>query len=175
MKCISCAAPVSRLDRSGRYVCDYCETEAVAKALSDSIDKLVLTGTASSLACPSCCQAGSKNGNTVMLETGSLDNQSILGCRTCQGVWIRRPSFALLVHGRRSEYTGPDRVSDFDLAVDGPRSHYDRLECPTCQSTMESFFYAGPGRVAIDSCAACERVWLDCGELTRIAEAPGRR
>jgi Zn-finger nucleic acid-binding protein len=168
MKCQSCGAPVAHLDRSGRYVCDYCETEAVAKALADSVDKLVLTGTQSEVACPSC-----NNGNR--LETGSLDDQPILGCRRCQGIWLRRDSYGSLVHGRRATYSGPDRTSDFDLAVDGPRDHHSRLSCPHCRSKMESFFYAGPGRVAIDTCDRCERVWLDCGELTRIAEAPGLR
>lgn len=168
MKCQSCAAPVAHLDRSGRYVCDYCETEAVAKALADSVDRLVLTGHASGIDCPVCDKPR-------RLETGSLDKEAILGCRRCQGIWIRRHSFARLVHGRRKSHVGVDRTSDFDLAVDGPRDHHDRLTCPTCCGTMESFYYAGPGRVAIDSCGICEHIWLDCGELTRIAEAPGRR
>lgn len=169
MKCQSCAAPVSRLDRSGRYICEYCETEAIAEALADSVDRLVLTGTLSGQACPSCAAVGRN------LEKGSLDEQPVLGCRECQGVWLHRSSFAKLVHGRRSAYTGPDRVSDFELTVDGPRDHHNRLACPHCCGTMESYYYAGPGRVAIDSCGTCEQIWLDCGELTRIAEAPGRR
>lgn len=181
MKCQSCAAPVSRLDRSGRYICEYCETEAIAESLADSVDRLVLTGTVSDESCPSCGDpsghaGGHWSGPTApRLEIGSLDAQPILGCRRCQGAWLHRSSFAKLVHGRRAAYTGPDRVSDFDLSVDGPRDHHNRLRCPQCCGTMESYYYAGPGRVAIDSCSACERIWLDCGELTRIAEAPGRR
>lgn len=169
MKCQSCGAPVARLDRSGRYICDYCETEAIAETLADSVDRLVLTGTSSRERCPSCRR------QDVRLEVGSMDEHPVLGCRNCQGVWLKRNSFAMLVHGRRAAYAGPDRTSDFELSVDGPRDHHNRLACPRCCTRMDSFFYAGPGRVAIDACDGCERVWLDCGEITRIAEAPGRR
>jgi Zn-finger nucleic acid-binding protein len=39
---------------------------------------------------------------------------------------------------------------------------------------METHPYYGPGNVIIDSCAACDLVWLDFGELTQIVDAPGR-
>ena len=38
---------------------------------------------------------------------------------------------------------------------------------------METHPYYGPGNVIIDSCARCEFVWLDFGELKQIADAPG--
>ncbi|MCM2369316.1 zf-TFIIB domain-containing protein [Aporhodopirellula aestuarii] len=167
MKCESCGAPVMSLGRSGRYFCDYCDTEAVVTPLDESLDGLVLTGTFSETPCLTC-------GDTH-LEIGSLDRHAIKGCRRCQGILISRSSFALLVHERRAAYGGADITPEFDPALDGPRDHHSRLMCPNCCVPMDSFFYAGPGRVAIDSCDRCERVWLDCGEITAITEAPGRR
>ncbi|WP_230253672.1 TFIIB-type zinc ribbon-containing protein [Rhodopirellula halodulae] len=110
-----------------------------------------------------------------MLEFGSLGSFAVEGCRRCHGVLLKRPVFAMLVQERRQAYTGPDRVGEFDPALDGPRDHHSRLTCPTCCVAMDSFFYAGPGRVAIDSCDRCESVWLDHGELSAITEAPGVR
>ncbi|WP_044303244.1 TFIIB-type zinc ribbon-containing protein [Rhodopirellula sallentina] len=167
MNCESCGAPVSRLGRAGRYYCDYCDCQSVATPLHDSVDGLVLTGTFTETPCLTC---GDRN-----LELGSLDTYPIEGCRKCQGVLLQRSAFAQLVRERRAEYVGPDRTGEFDPALDGPRDHHSRLTCPSCQTLMDSFFYAGPGRVAIDSCCRCESVWLDCGEISRIAEAPGRR
>ncbi|WP_044257030.1 zf-TFIIB domain-containing protein [Rhodopirellula sp. SWK7] len=167
MKCKSCGAPVKRLGRSGRYSCDYCDNEAVATPIENSLDGLVLTGTYSETPCLCCGE--------THLEIGSLDTFPIQGCRRCQGVLIKRSSFARLVKGRRESYEGPERTGEFDPALDGPRDHHSRLTCPQCRILMDSFFYAGPGRVAIDSCNRCETVWLDCGEITSIAEAPGRR
>jgi Zn-finger nucleic acid-binding protein len=37
---------------------------------------------------------------------------------------------------------------------------------------MDTHFYAGPGNVIVDSCDGCSLIWLDRGELTRIAHAP---
>jgi Zn-finger nucleic acid-binding protein len=37
---------------------------------------------------------------------------------------------------------------------------------------MDTHYYAGPGNVIVDSCDTCSLLWLDRGELTRIAHAP---
>ncbi len=37
---------------------------------------------------------------------------------------------------------------------------------------MDTHSYAGPGNVIVDSCGTCFLIWLDRGELTRIAHAP---
>jgi Zn-finger nucleic acid-binding protein len=167
MNCESCGAPVSRMGRSGRYFCDYCSRLAVATPLENSEDGLVLTGTFSKTPCLTC--------DHTRLEIGSLGAYAVLGCRRCQGVLMKRAAFAKLIRERRESYDGPERTGDFDPALDGPRDHHSRLTCPKCHLSMDSFFYAGPGRVAIDSCGRCENVWLDCGEIASITEAPGLR
>ena len=37
---------------------------------------------------------------------------------------------------------------------------------------MSSHVYGGPGNVVVDACEFCHVVWLDPGELLRIALAP---
>ena len=39
---------------------------------------------------------------------------------------------------------------------------------------MDVHPYYGPGNVVIDTCSACDMVWLDYGELKQITDAPGQ-
>ena len=39
---------------------------------------------------------------------------------------------------------------------------------------MATHPYYGPGNVVLDSCGACDLVWLDFGELKQIVDAPGK-
>ncbi|MEO9591917.1 hypothetical protein [Rhodopirellula bahusiensis] len=167
MNCESCGAPITRMGRFGRYFCDHCDRKAVATPLKDSADGLVLTGTTTDIPCLTC--------EDTQLELGSLDTYPVEGCRRCQGILLKTSAFAKLIRKRRASYNGADHSGEFDPALDGPRDYHSRLTCPTCCLSMDSFFYAGPGRVAIDSCCRCETVWLDCGEVSSIIEAPGLR
>ena len=48
------------------------------------------------------------------------------------------------------------------------------MSCPRCASQLATHPYYGPGNVVIDTCAQCDVVWLDFGELKQIVDAPGR-
>ena len=48
------------------------------------------------------------------------------------------------------------------------------IQCPKCNRRMDTHFYAGPGNVVIDVCDNCSLIWLDRGEITRIARAPDK-
>jgi Zn-finger nucleic acid-binding protein len=48
-----------------------------------------------------------------------------------------------------------------------------RIACPACGATMLTDWYYGPGNIVIDSCPACDLVWLDAGEMRRAVDAPG--
>jgi hypothetical protein len=44
--------------------------------------------------------------------------------------------------------------------------------CPLGTHQMISHVYGGPGNVVVDTCEVCHVLWLDPGELLRIALAP---
>jgi Zn-finger nucleic acid-binding protein len=48
-----------------------------------------------------------------------------------------------------------------------------RLNCPNCRATMIADRYYGPGNIVMDSCPACDLIWLDYGELKQVIDAPG--
>jgi hypothetical protein len=67
------------------------------------------------------------------------------------------------------------RRAGVTAAVQTPPDHADMkraIKCPRCHRRMDTHSYAGPGNVIVDSCGDCFLIWLDRGELTRIAHAP---
>ena len=104
------------------------------------------------------------------LATAQLDDVHPVKCCTrCRGVLLPRPTFAHVVHTRRTWATGQPAPP---VPID--RGELNRvMVCPACSARMETHPYYGPGNVIIDSCSSCELIWLDFGELKKIADAPG--
>ncbi len=103
------------------------------------------------------------------LSLASIEELKLLHCENCRGTLAPYRQFAELVTRLRSK----SRETHTPRPLD--RAQFERrLACPRCAQTMETHPYYGPGNVVIDSCHACRVVWLDHGELTAIAKAPGR-
>jgi hypothetical protein len=79
--------------------------------------------------------------------------------------------FARLVQHLRAMKPGPGVLPE---PMD-PRQLNVRRLCPTCEGFMETHPYGGPGNAVMDSCASCKVIFLDRGELSKLANAPGRR
>jgi Zn-finger nucleic acid-binding protein len=114
------------------------------------------------LPCP-LCQA--------TLMRALLDDRSVVDhCQRCRGLLIARPTFGEAVEVRRARASGgalpPPPVDARELDR--------RIRCPSCHARMDVHPYYGPGNVVIDSCTACDLIWLDHGELRQITDAPGR-
>jgi Zn-finger nucleic acid-binding protein len=148
-----------RLDISNQCLtCDYCRSVHYPEPNPDGV--CVLAGRAGT-ACPSC---------RAELATAALAGQHILYCEDCRGAWIRMRIFAPLVgmlRAGRGSFPVPPRPLD-------ARAFDRRLRCPCCGGDLDTHPYGGPGNVVIDTCEACGMVWVDRGELARIAAAPDR-
>lgn len=160
--CHTCGAPVNSLAASGRLACHYCGTVHVLRPDSASVDRLSWLNEIGERDCPLCCTS---------LAGAVLDGEKVEACPKCLGILLSRSNFATVVTDRRARFRGAD---EFVRPVD-PRTLGQELDCPGCSRKMESHPYYGPGNVAIDSCGACELVWVDSGELTQIERAPGNR
>lgn len=122
-----------------------------------------LTGSAAaSPPCPACAEP---------LRSALLDDaHPVHVCSTCRGVLIPRATFAGIIMVRRAWASNPPAAAE---PLD--RQALDReRKCPTCRERLATHPYYGPGNVVIDTCAVCEVVWLDFGELRQIVDAPGR-
>ncbi len=155
MTCEHCGAPLRADIERGLFLCDYCGSEMLPPQEDDGV--LVLDETR--FICPVC---GKK------LNHGSLEQFGVLHCRGCGGMLIAMDDLEPLVsalrahRGRPSEYLTPRNAADAERS----------LVCPRCGGAMEGHPYGGGGNVNVDSCERCESVWMDKGELRKIAAAP---
>jgi Zn-finger nucleic acid-binding protein len=142
------------------YFCRYCGSfHFLDTPETDGIRVLETTGQAP--ACPRC---------STKLATAQLDDaHPVHCCGKCRGVLLPRGTFAHVVYMRRT-WAAAQPIPPLPL----DRRELERvINCPQCSRRMDVHPYYGPGNVIIDSCTACDLVWLDFGELKQISDAPG--
>ena len=85
---------------------------------------------------------------------------------------MRNDAFATIVRERRARRN----ADDFRIPAPLDAAKYNRnIHCPSCRNQMEVHHYYGPGNEVIDSCSACQLIWLDHAELYSIEQAAGQR
>lgn len=137
-------------------VCDYCGAVNVPQPNADGVG---IVGEGSGEKCPVCGES---------LKLGLVGAQRVLTCENCHGVRIPLGSFLPLIEALRA-------AGGAFIAQPPPldQKAWDRhLRCPECGDELDTHPYGGPGNVMIDVCERCSAVWLDQGELYRIAHSP---
>ncbi len=185
MNCPACGAPIALKPDTEGYKCDYCHTVFYPGEQDDGVEignqiggqagnqasvqsgdqdgvlvsaEPANTGSGPNLACPIC---------SLPLVRASVAKIPVLFCNQCHGLLLPMPVLQPILEELRNDaqsqavQTPPDR-GDIKRAI----------QCPQCHRRMDTHFYAGPGNVIVDSCDTCDLLWLDRGELTRIAHAP---
>jgi Zn-finger nucleic acid-binding protein len=181
MNCPACGAPIALKPDTAGYKCDYCHTVFYPGEQDDGVeagtpadveaggetgmqDGVEVSAEGSdtthgpALACPIC---------SLPLVRASIAKILVLFCNQCHGVLLPMPVLQPILEELRSTagsaavQTPPDR-GDIKRTV----------RCPKCNQRLDTHYYAGPGNVIVDSCDPCDLLWLDRGELTRIAHAP---
>lgn len=159
MNCPACGAEIMPKPDTEGYRCDYChqvfypgEEDDGVEVLGDQPDP------ATSRACPVCNQP---------LVQATVAKTPLLFCTQCHGLLMRMGELLDLIDALRTAVDKP-AVQTAPERGDLKRT----VQCPQCRRRMDTHFYAGPGNVIVDSCGDCFLIWLDRGELTRIAHAP---
>lgn len=155
--CPACGAPLTvRPDTEG-FECGYCHTVFFPGEQHDGV-AVCSEPSESKLNCPICFQP---------LVSANIAKIPILFCNQCQGLLSAMPVLPALIDERRSV------VERAAVQTPADRGDLKRvIQCPKCNARMDTHFYAGPGNVVVDTCDGCLLIWLDRGELTRIAHAP---
>jgi Zn-finger nucleic acid-binding protein len=161
MNCRNCGAAMELVASRGYYSCRYCGSFHFPDSVTGEGVRVVGPATRP-LACPAC------NGP---LAAALVDEaHQVQYCGRCRGVLLPRSAFVDVITRRRSwagEPPSPPPPPD-------PKELERAVSCPGCTARMDTHRYLGPGAVVIDSCEACNLVWLDFGELRQIVNAPGR-
>jgi len=157
VNCPSCGAPIALRPDTQGYKCDYCHTVFYPGEEDDGVQ---VSGEAAdeNLACPLC---------RVQLVQAAIAKIPILYCKECHGLLLPMQVLQPVLEELRASGQSP--------AVQTPPDRGDlkrTIQCPKCNRRMDTHFYAGPGNVIVDTCDICSLLWLDRGELTRIAHAP---
>lgn len=163
LSCRNCGGVLKCAENHASYQCEYCLSVAVISEAPLLVDGIQPINDAVGSPCPACSDC---------LQTALLDGRPILYCPGCFGMLVRREHFGAIVNERRSRRAGMEQE---DVRPIDPLAYTRRLRCPACEGYMEAHPYYGPGNVVIDSCAECDFVWLDHGELARVERAVGGR
>ena len=162
MNCTNCGAAMDLVPSRRYFQCSHCGTYHFPEAVE--ADGLRIVGqSADALTCPVCAVAMAQ----ALLED---DSHPIDFCARCRGILLPRTTFAMVTQKRRAWAMSPP-AEPFPLNRDQLRRH---LTCPKCAGRFDTYPHSGPGNVVIDSCARCDLIWLDFGEMRQIVDAPGR-
>ena len=159
MNCTNCGAPMELHESRRFFRCAHCGTVRVPDPAPGDVSILGVEREAPS--CPAC---------KTPLAAATLGDRAVHYCERCRGLLLPRATFVDVIQSRRASATSEPREP-------GPLDKRDlqrEVGCPRCRARMSTHPYYGPGRVIIDTCDACNLVWLDTGELDRIVDAPGR-
>jgi len=158
VNCPACGAPIALKPDTAGFTCAYCHRVFFPGEEEDGVELLTGDAALSDKACPVCSQA---------LVKAKIAGIPVLFCTECHGLLVPMNVIPNLIDSLRDKQAQPA------VQTPGDRSELKRaLMCPQCRQRMETHFYSGPGNVIVESCATCWLVWLDRGELTRIAHAP---
>ena len=161
ISCQKCGGVARTVAGQDYYHCDFCSS--LIQVAEVSVDRVEPTGIMLDCQCPTC---------SAQLQTGLIDNRRALFCRSCFGVLLRHEDFGSIVRERQAKRVKVEPVEPRPI---DPAAFERHLKCPSCENAMETHPYYGPGNIVIDSCAACNFVWLDHGELTRVEQASAAR
>ncbi|MGD0941909.1 MAG: zf-TFIIB domain-containing protein [Terracidiphilus sp.] len=155
MNCPSCGAPMKLKADAQSFKCEYCQSVYFPEKNDDGVRVLEEP---SGHDCPVCM---------VPLMHAYLGKSPVIYCTKCNGMLIAMAMMEATIEAVRAERRGetaPPAPDKDDLRR--------KINCPQCHRPMDAHFYGGPGNVVIDSCEECSVIWLDRGEMMRIAHAP---
>lgn len=158
INCPNCGALMQLAPSTDYYTCAYCTTFYFPEPNDDHVRVLAEPV---GMACPRC------HGELV---AGVVAETRVAYCGRCRGILASRTVFGVVVGYLRSRARTPALPPrPVDLA-----QLKRQIRCPQCGRTMDVHPYYGPGNIVIDTCGACQLLWLDHGELASIVDAPGR-
>ena len=154
MNCPSCGAPMKLKTDMQSFKCEYCQSVYFPEKNDDGVRVL---DEQSGQDCPVC---------SAPMMHAYLGRNPAIYCTKCNGMLIAMGMLETMIDQLRSELaavTAPPVTDKDDLRR--------KINCPQCHRPMDAHLYGGPGNVVIDSCEECSLIWLDRGELMRIARA----
>jgi uncharacterized protein len=115
--------------------------------------------------CPRC--------NSVLSPT-DYEGVTIQVCPECEGEWLQAGELQKIVEHHNEVFT-PQEMASLDAVnkeiFTAEKDDHDELNCPACENVqMEHFNYGGTSGIILHKCTACNGIWMDKDELTKVEE-----
>ncbi len=161
MNCPDCDAAMQKVGNHAHFHCPSCGRFHFS---DDAGDGVIVGGQPVGAACPVC---------HLPLQSGLIEDETVCYCDHCRGFLTPMDAFGRIVGKRRSRH-GPheQRTEPFD-----PADLRRVLTCPDCGGRMDAHPFSGGGNAVVDTCEACNLIWLDADELAvieRLCSAPAQ-
>jgi hypothetical protein len=168
MDCRNCRGPLSLDGTQNIVTCESCGLVSPPPESDDGDDRAAPLAIPSDSQCPRSHEQLAKSALDKALVKALVEQ-----CGEGGGMRMTDGVFGAVVRHRRSTFQGtesrPTLLSP-DL-LNAERLKF-KLSRPRGEEPMQFPPYRGPGNAVIDSCAACEFVWLDRGEMAVLELAP---
>lgn len=105
------------------------------------------------------------------LEARKFQYLPFWACKACRGIWVEAKMLRHIATRLAAEKDiKPSKPFGFHpkTTMPAPKDEPIRL-CPKCSAGMKKVNYAYDSNVFIDRCNACDGIWLDKGEIERLA------
>lgn len=104
--------------------------------------------------CPKCCK---------LMETVEFGTDiKVMRCTGCSGLFCKAHTLQQL----REEWLSDSVLDTGSPALGAKHNEKRNIACPDCGATMARVSDSEQVHITLDSCADCESVFLDAGELT---------
>ena len=91
-------------------------------------------------------------------------------CAECGGAFFDHGELSRLTRKEQPAFTKLEALVKPDSSTPPKVVDRGKLRCPACSAPMDRYEYASCSGVLLDRCTACSGIWIDEGELGRIAE-----
>lgn len=111
--------------------------------------------------CPACNHS---------LEARKFQYLPFMACMSCRGVWVETKMLRHIATRLAAEKEiKPEKPLDVERKIlPRPKDEPIRI-CPKCGKGMKKINYAYDSNVFVDRCDDCDGIWLDRGEIERLA------
>ena len=112
--------------------------------------------------CPVC-------GEELAVERSS--GVAVMCCPECEGLWVQRQRLGVILEGHMRRFAANRGGEIVRRKRINPREvETVRRICPECGRAMAKLNYAYNSNVIVDQCDTCHGIWLDKGEVEKLAE-----
>ena len=111
--------------------------------------------------CPAC---------TKTLEKKFFRSIELYRCGTCGGFWVRKNMLGDVLNRYMAMMEKrADTKRGFRTRVNPAITETSKRSCPNCRGAMRKQNYAYNSNVIVDICDDCAGIWLESGEIEKIA------